>query len=78
MLYKKYEYKGKVVGVAVVGFGPKIWQGYFEVESAGSVFGSAMQGFQESKEEALASALHEGKIQADLYQPIRLPTKPIE
>lgn len=78
MLYKKYEYKGRIIEVAAVGFGPRIWQGYFQVEIAGTAFGSATQGFRESKEDALASALQQGKIQVDRYVPIRVPARPIK
>lgn len=76
MLYKKYEYKGKVIGVAAVGFGPKIWQGYFQVESIDSTYGNSLSGEYASKEEAMDAALAEGRSQVDLYVPIRKITRP--
>lgn len=71
MLYKKYEYKGQIIGVAAEGFGPKIWRGYFEVQHTESTFGNSLPLDYESKEHAMDAALAEGRAQVDAYVPIR-------
>lgn len=78
MLYKKYQYNGQTVGVAAVGYGPKIWHGYFQVERADSTYGNSLPGQYASKEEAMDAALAEGRSQVDLYVPIRMPTRRLE